>query len=119
MFGFSKSAKVTDEEQKNLITSLRGRLSDGSQPVEEQLRAGGEVGLQGLDDVSLGRWLAAENWDIGKAEKRLRPHAVWRKSEFPDGRVSEVLKARLVPLQANCITCHSFFFICQRRSQRL
>ena len=48
------------------MLTLREKLSDGTQPVEEQLRQGGEAGLNGLDDVTLRRWLRAENFDILK-----------------------------------------------------
>ena len=43
-----------------------------------------------LDDVTLHRWLQAENYNVDAAEKRLRAHAIWRKEEFPEGRVLEV-----------------------------
>ena len=47
-------------------------------------------GEGGLDDVTLHRWLQAENYNVDAAEKRLRAHAIWRKEEFPEGRVLEV-----------------------------
>ena len=46
--------------------------------------------MTSLDDMVLERWLRAENFDVDKAEKRLREHAIWREKEFPEGRVLEV-----------------------------
>lgn len=95
MFGFGETPARTEEEEKQAVKTLRERLSDGSQPVEEQLRKGGEAGLQGLDEYTLDRWLSAEDYDIDKAEKRIRSHAEWREAEFPDGRVLEV-RSRII-----------------------
>ena len=65
MFGFLGSKEsLSEEEKKECVVELRKRLEDGSQPVEEQLRAGGEAGLAqgpGLDDAFLHRWLRAED----------------------------------------------------------
>ena len=51
---------------------------------------GGEAGMTCLDEATLERWLRAENFDVDKAEKRLRAHALWRRDEFPEGKVLEV-----------------------------
>ena len=48
--------------------------------------------MQSLDEVTLERWLRAENFNVDKAEKKLRAHAIWRRDEFPEGRVLEVRK---------------------------
>ena len=47
--------------------------------------------MTSLDKTVLERWLRAENFDVDKAEKRLREHAIWRQREFPEGRVLEVI----------------------------
>ena len=70
MFGFGSHSKLSEAEQEQAVLTLRQRLSDGTQPVEEQLRQGGEAGLNGLDDVTLRRWLRAEDFDIGKVLAR-------------------------------------------------
>lgn len=49
--------------------------------------------MQSLDDVTLERWLRAENFNVDRAEKRLRAHAIWRKEEFPEGRVLEASRS--------------------------
>ena len=65
-----------------------------------------------LDDVTLHRWLQAENYNVDAAEKRLRAHAIWRKEEFPEGRVLEVAaKSPLLsflPLVASTLIIWSF-----------
>lgn len=87
---FFGHSEPTDEEKQQAVKTLRERLSDGSQPVLEQLQKGGEAGPAGLDDHMMNRWLRAENFNVDKAEARLREHAVWRETEFPEGRVLEV-----------------------------
>lgn len=46
--------------------------------------------MTSLDDTVLERWLRAESFNVDKAEKRLRAHALWRRDNFPEGRVLEV-----------------------------
>ena len=66
MFVFGSNSKLSEAEQEQAVLKLRESLSDGTQPVEEQLRQGGEAGLNDLDDITLRRWLRAENFDILK-----------------------------------------------------
>ncbi|CAL8470169.1 g9711 [Coccomyxa elongata] len=89
MLSLFKGSEVQDEEKAGSLKQLISNL-DGSD-VETKLRKGGEQGLQheGGFEALLLRFLRAEKYNISKAEKRLREHATWRESFFPNGKLSE------------------------------
>lgn len=94
---FSSNKPPSEEEQKAALAELRSAIettSNGSEPsVYEQLRQGGEPGLYEkgrIDDLTYGRWLRAESYNVKKAATRLREHAAWRVKYVPKGYIPEV-----------------------------
>ena len=91
---FSSAKPLSPDAQQEAVIKLRALLEpkDGEPSVEALLRKGGEPGLieDRLDDETLKRWLRAENFQISKAEARLRAHAQWRATYVPTGRIPEV-----------------------------
>ncbi|KAK9798213.1 hypothetical protein WJX73_007072 [Symbiochloris irregularis] len=93
---FSSHKPLSEQEQKTALAELRSAIeasTSGSGPsVYEQLRQGGEPGLyeEGrIDDLTYGRWLRAENYNVKKAATRLREHAAWRVKYVPHGSIPE------------------------------
>ena len=106
---FGSSKPLTEDAKIKAADELRKRLAtNGSGPsVEVQLRQGGEPGLlaDGLDDDTLFRWLRAEDFNVSKAEARLRSHAAWRSSYVPQGRILEVRTLWALLTSTICFFC--------------
>lgn len=83
---FKKPTNTAEEDV--LVAELRQLLSPGgSALVDEQLKQGGE---NGLDALTLRRWAVARKWDIAHAAKDLAAHAVYRSQNILGGRVTQV-----------------------------
>ena len=109
---FSSQKVHSEEEVQGAIRDLRTALTtSGGQSVFELLKRGGEPGLisDTFDDHTLARWLRAEEYNVRKAETRLRDHAAWRAQYVPKGRILEVTVQQ--PLwtrrQAGVVSCHT------------
>ena len=61
----------SDDSKQQAIQDLRAKLD--ATDVHKQLLAGQEPGVSpaGLDDLTLTRWLAAEDYNVAKAFQRL------------------------------------------------
>ncbi len=90
MFWGASKPEHTDGSKQQAIQDLRSKLAPTD--VFKQLLAGQEPGISstGLDDLTLTRWLTAEDWNVAKAYQRLCQHAPWRAQNFPAGRILEV-----------------------------
>ncbi|MEW5312228.1 MAG: hypothetical protein WDW38_003875 [Sanguina aurantia] len=82
---FKKPTNTAEEDV--LVAELRLLLSPGgSALVDEQLKQGGE---NGLDVLTLRRWAVARKWDVAHAAKDLAAHAVYRSLNILGGRVTQ------------------------------
>ncbi len=110
---------MASPSHEELTATLRERLQTPDGQVEADLIKGGEQ----LDEACLRRWLRADNWQLDKAEKRLRAHAKWRVTIAPNGRVDEVrLTLAIVArkprwLGVFCRTPRPLLGICRHRCQ--
>lgn len=96
----AKSKKpTTPEEEEALINEFRQLLTPGgSTLVDEQLKRGGEP--NGLDILTLRRWLVARKWDLVPAVRDLSAHALYRSEQVPEGRVPQVRYVLIRPCNA-------------------